>query len=161
MILYHGSNVLVQKPILIRANRTLDFGHGFYTTTSKEQANKWAKIKRKRENSDKGFISIYEVQETLFKENNLNVRTFRGASRSWLKFVLDNRMKEGYLHEFDIVKGCVADDRVYTCLNAFENKFMDFDTAIKELKTYKLNDQVSFHTNKALRYLKFLDYEEV
>lgn len=62
MILYHGSNVLVEKPIFIRANRTLDFGHGFYTTTSKEQAYKWAKIKSRRENSDKGFISIYQLE---------------------------------------------------------------------------------------------------
>lgn len=161
MILYHGSNVLVENPILIRANRTLDFGHGFYTTTSREQAHKWAKIKSRRENTDKGSIIIYEVQDALFKESGLNVRIFRAASKSWLKFVLNNRMKEGYTHQFDIVKGCVADDRVYACLNAFENKFMDFETAIKELRTYKLDDQVSFHTEKALKYLKFINYEEV
>lgn len=70
-------------------------------------------------------------------------------------------MKEGYKHQFDIVKGCVADDRVYACLNAFENKFMDLETTIKELRTYKLDDQVSFHTEKALKYLKFIDYMEV
>ncbi len=161
MILYHGSNVLVENPILIRANRTLDFGNGFYTTTSKEQAYKWAKIKSRRENTEKGIISIYEVQDALFKESNLNVKIFRAASKSWLKFVLDNRMKEGYTHQFDVVKGCVADDRVYACLNAFENKFMDFETAIKELRTYKLDDQVSFHTEKALKHLKFINYEEV
>ncbi|MBC8545194.1 DUF3990 domain-containing protein [Clostridiales bacterium NSJ-32] len=34
MILYHGSNVIVDKPRLIRQNRTLDFGSGFYTTTT-------------------------------------------------------------------------------------------------------------------------------
>lgn len=161
MMLYHGSNVLVEKPIFIKSNRTLDFGHGFYTTTSKEQAYKWAKIKQKRENSDKGIITTYEVQYNLFTEINLNVRVFRGASKNWLKFVLDNRMKVGFTHEFDLVKGSVADDRVYACLNAFENKFMNFETAINELKTYKLQDQVSFHTEKALKYLKYISFEEV
>jgi uncharacterized protein DUF3990 len=161
MILYHGSSVLVDKPILLKANRTLDFGHGFYTTTSKEQAYKWAKIKQKRENADKSIISIYEIEDNLFNESNLNIRSFRGASKNWLKFVLNNRMKEGYKHQYDIVKGCVADDRVYACLNAFENKFMDFETAIKELRTYKLDDQFSFHTEKALKYLKFISCEEV
>ncbi len=29
MILYHGSNVTVDKPKLIRQNRYLDFGYGF------------------------------------------------------------------------------------------------------------------------------------
>ena len=38
MILYHGSNVIVDQPKLIRQNRYLDFGFGFYTTTNREQA---------------------------------------------------------------------------------------------------------------------------
>ncbi|WP_282804613.1 DUF3990 domain-containing protein [Clostridium tetani] len=161
MILYHGSNVIVKDPKVIKANRTLDFGYGFYTTTSKEQAWKWAKIKQRRENTNKGIVSIYEIKDDLFSENILNIKVFNGANNDWLEFVLDNRMKEEFTHNFDIVKGSVADDRVYACLNAFENKFMDFQTAIKELRTYKLNDQISFHTEKALTYLKFLDCEEV
>lgn len=36
MILYHGSNVTVDKPKLIRQNRYLDFGYGFYTTTNRQ-----------------------------------------------------------------------------------------------------------------------------
>lgn len=161
MILYHGSNVIVKDPKVIKANRTLDFGYGFYTTTSKEQAWKWAKIKQRRENTNKGIVSIYEIKDDLFSENILNIKVFNGANNDWLEFVLDNRMKEEFTHNFDIVKGSIADDRVYACLNAFENKFMDFQTAIKELRTYKLNDQISFHIEKALTYLKFLDCEEV
>ncbi|AUN05185.1 DUF3990 domain-containing protein [Clostridium botulinum] len=161
MILYHGSNVIVEDPKIIKATRTLDFGYGFYTTTSYDQALKWAKIKSRRENVEKGIISIYEIEDTIFQEDRLNIKVFNGASKSWLEFVLDNRMNEGYTHNYDIVKGSVADDRVYACLNAFENKFMDFDTAIKELRTYKLNDQISFHTKESLKYLNFIRYEEV
>lgn len=62
---------------------------------------------------------------------------------------------------YDIIKGPVADDRVYACLNAFENKFMDMNTAINELKTYKLADQVSFHTLKAVSLLKFIEFEVI
>ena len=42
MILYHGSNVIVDQPKLIRQNRYLDFGFGFYTTTNREQAVNFA-----------------------------------------------------------------------------------------------------------------------
>ena len=42
MILYHGSNVIVDKPMLIRQNRTLDFGSGFYTTTNRNRAVSFA-----------------------------------------------------------------------------------------------------------------------
>ena len=38
MIVYHGSNMVVDHPRLVRQNRTLDFGYGFYTTFNKDQA---------------------------------------------------------------------------------------------------------------------------
>ena len=31
---YHGSNVEVREPRIIKPSRTLDFGNGFYTTTN-------------------------------------------------------------------------------------------------------------------------------
>ena len=43
MILYHASNVEVKKPMLAASNRMLDFGPGFYTTTNREQAIRFAK----------------------------------------------------------------------------------------------------------------------
>ena len=43
MILYHGSNVTVEHPKLIKQNRYLDFGFGFYTTTNREQAVNFAR----------------------------------------------------------------------------------------------------------------------
>lgn len=48
MILYHGSNVEVREPKIIVSNRTLDFGAGFYTTSNKEQAEKWSKTQTLR-----------------------------------------------------------------------------------------------------------------
>lgn len=43
MILYHGSNMIVERPKLIQQNRFLDFGYGFYTTTNYNQAESFAK----------------------------------------------------------------------------------------------------------------------
>ena len=45
MIVYHGSIVEVVKPEVNRSYRNLDFGQGFYVTTVKEQAERWAKRK--------------------------------------------------------------------------------------------------------------------
>jgi hypothetical protein len=84
LILYHGSNVAVEKPIIVRANRTLDFGNGFYTTTSKEQAYKWAKIKQRREETSNAFITIYEIADDIFNRKDLNIRVFRGSSKNWM-----------------------------------------------------------------------------
>ena len=50
MIIYHGSTQLVKIPEIRKGDTFLDFGPGFYTTTSAEQAERWAKIKMRREN---------------------------------------------------------------------------------------------------------------
>ena len=52
MELYHGSIQKVEQPIIPEKQRLLDFGKGFYVTSSKEQAEQWASIKQKRENGN-------------------------------------------------------------------------------------------------------------
>lgn len=94
-------------------------------------------------------------------KETLKVLSFTSATEEWLNFVIDNRMKLNYKHDFDIVQGPVADDRVYACLNAFENRFMDVEAAIRELRTYKLADQISFHTQQVISLLKFIGKEVV
>lgn len=54
MLVYHGSNVEVEKPRLIRQNRFLDFVYRFYTTTNKNQAINFAeKVVRRRNEGQK------------------------------------------------------------------------------------------------------------
>ena len=43
MICYHGSDTVVDSPKILEPKRPLDFGGGFYVTTSQEQAKNWAK----------------------------------------------------------------------------------------------------------------------
>jgi len=44
MLLYHGSNVAVEKPMLLEQTRGLDFGAGFYLTIDKTHAVRFAQI---------------------------------------------------------------------------------------------------------------------
>ena len=48
MKLYHGSNVEVKYPKIKEKLRALDFGAGFYLTTNRKQAERWAKTVTKR-----------------------------------------------------------------------------------------------------------------
>lgn len=59
MILYHGSLEIIEKPAILEPNRTMDYGKGFYTTTSQEQADKWVARKITAAGADKGFTNIY------------------------------------------------------------------------------------------------------
>lgn len=45
MIVYHGSIQNVERPDILHSYRALDFGKGFYVTTIREQAERWAKRK--------------------------------------------------------------------------------------------------------------------
>ena len=45
MIVYHGSTDVIKQPDVKHSYRLLDFGQGFYVTTVKEQAVRWARRK--------------------------------------------------------------------------------------------------------------------
>ena len=49
----------------------------------------------------------------------------------------------------DLVYGPVANDRVYAAFALYESELLDKEGLIKELKTYKLVDQMLFHTDKS------------
>ncbi|MCD7746338.1 MAG: DUF3990 domain-containing protein [Lachnospiraceae bacterium] len=63
MLLYHGSNVAVEKPQIIIADRRLDFGTGFYLTSSYEQAERWADLTMQRRGSGSQIVSVFELDE--------------------------------------------------------------------------------------------------
>ena len=90
MILYHGSNVIVDQPKLIRQNRYLDFGFGFYTTTNREQAVNFAQKVTDRRKMGEATLNIYSVNEAVaFQE--CKVLQFDSPDEAWLDFVAANR----------------------------------------------------------------------
>lgn len=156
--LYHGSLEIVEKPEIRKPNRTLDYGVGFYLTSSEEQAKSW--IKRKLRNDITiGYLNIYEYDST--KERDFNVLQFESADENWLDFVMANRMDSNFTHNYDIVKGPVANDRVYASFALFEARLIDKQTLINELRTYKLVNQILIHTPKALECIKWKTAREI
>lgn len=109
MKLYHGSNVAVIKPKIIVSDRKLDFGTGFYLTTSYEQAERWAELTTARRKKGKETITIFEFEETEFEK--LKVLIFNAANIEWLKYAANNRNNENAVDDYDIVAGPVANDR--------------------------------------------------
>ena len=161
MKLYHGSYIEVKNPKILTSSRVGDFGRGFYTTSSFEQARRWAQIRAMQEDLSAGLVTVFDVPDQLFIHPELRIKTFETADEEWLDFVLANRKNVDFDHEFDIVKGPVANDRVYVCLNMLEDGLADRETVIKKLKAYVLADQILFHTAKSLLFLEYAATEEV
>lgn len=159
MIIYHGSIDMVEAPEIRESNRTLDYGRGFYTTTSYEQAESWVKRKMGEKKVSLGYVCVYEFDETALQ--NLNALVFEAPTDEWVDFVMKNRTRKGYVHEYDLVYGPVANDKVYAAFALYEGGLIDKKTLISELKTYKLVDQYLFHTSEAIQYIKFIEAKEV
>lgn len=157
MICYHGSDTIVENPQILKPNRPLDFGGGFYVTTNKVQAEKWAIRVAYRNNNSNKYINSYEFDIKKAKKE-LVVIKFESANKKWLDFICDNR-KGKNTGTYDIVIGPVADDNVYKVVVEYENGDIDKNTALKRLKTEKLCDQILFHTDKSLKYLKYINVE--
>lgn len=115
MKLYHGSNVAVEKPKILQADRRLDFGTGFYLTSSYEQAERWAILTAKRRGTNDKVVTIFEADEQ--KMNLLNVLRFSKPTEEWLKFVANNRNVLDFKDTSDIVIGPVANDRTMPVIN--------------------------------------------
>lgn len=160
MILYHGSTDIVDSPEIRKGDVYLDFGIGFYTTTSLEQAERWAKIKMRRKNVNLGYVSVYEFDvEKVEKE--LTVKRFENADEEWLTFVVSNRNGNIIGNNIDLHVGPVADDNVYQSIRLFETGAYDAEYTVKKLKTEVLHDQWALHTEKILKCLKFVEVKEI
>lgn len=157
MICYHGSDTIVDSPRILDAKRPLDFGGGFYATTSESQAKSWAIKVAYRNNNNHRSVNRYEFDLEKAKLE-LTVIHFEIADEKWLDFICDNRSGKS-TGDYDIVIGPVADDRVYRVVVEYENGDLDKETALKNIKTESLCDQILFHTEKALKYLKYIDTE--
>ncbi|MBD5504438.1 MAG: DUF3990 domain-containing protein [Lachnospiraceae bacterium] len=155
MVLYHGSNVIVSKPRLVRQNRFLDFGFGFYTTTNKEQAIAFADKVYKRCRKGTKVVSIYELDEqTAFAE--CSVLRFDSPDEAWLDFVSENRAGIYNGRKNDFIYGPVANDDVYTTFTLYNAGVLSKEQTVEALKIKKLYNQMVLTSEKALNYLKFI-----
>lgn len=154
MKLYHGSTVAVRKPSVNRGRPTVDFGQGFYTTTSYEQAKKWAELKRKRTSAPHAVVTEYEVADDIL-QGRYTTLFFSGPTQEWLDFVVSNRKGNGTA-AYDLTMGPVANDQLYATIRLYEQGVVTASAAIEMLSTHLLFDQLAFHNQHAANELTFI-----
>ena len=152
---YHGSVEEVRNPEIRPSNRSLDYGTGFYTTTSFEQAERLVQRRMKDKRVAVGYINVYELDDEAIKR--MKTLIFNAATEEWVRFVMKNRTDRTFTHYYDVVYGPVVNDSVYTQFTLYEGGIISLPTLIQELKTFKLVDQYLFHTEEALGALRFVE----
>lgn len=155
MILYHGTNIDFEEIDLMKSKPNKDFGRGFYLSPLFEQAKDMAEAKVEQLEYGNPIILKYEVSEEKMK--NLRVLQFDSYSEEWAKFILANRNNKSGIavHDYDIVIGPIADDKVGLQLWKYETHSIDLPTLVKNLQYMKgVTIQYFFGTERAINILK-------
>ena len=159
MILYHGSNTVVEKPRLIEQNRLLDIGYGFYTTMNNAQAESFAKKVVVRRGGTP-TVNVYEIDDNIGSKI-LNIKRFSAPNEDWLDFVSAHRNGTYAGEKYDVIIGAVANDDVYRTLQIYSTGLLTKEQALTALKVKKLFNQYVFASNEALEFLKFVEAREI
>ena len=157
MILYHSSYMEISQPDLKHSRAANDFGRGFYTTPTYEQAVKWcAKF---RLFGKEAVISRYEFNVRAF--NELKVLSFEGYTEEWLDLIQICRSGQEPSN-YDLVVGGVTNDDVFNTVELYFQKLIDKSEAVSRLRYEKPNLHICFRSERALKeYLRFEGSEVV
>lgn len=155
MLLYHGSNIEVKEPKIIKSKRLLDFGTGFYLTSDYEQAKKWAVRTTNRREEGVPTITVFSINKTDII--NMKMLSFESANREWLRYISTNRTDKMAEDSYDIVTGPVANDQAIRTVNNYLKGYFTEEIAIQLLLPQKLKDQWVLKTERALSVLKYIE----
>lgn len=151
--LFHGSNLKVAYPKIRPNLRALDFGAGFYLTSSEAQAVKWAKAVTRRRKQDIPTLNIYMLD--VEKLSKLRILKFESANGDWLDFVVNNRKEFIKENPYDLVIGPVANDSTLPVIDDYMDGRYTKEEAVKRLLPQNLTDQYAFLTTNSLAALTF------
>ena len=156
MILYHGSNTEIFEIDLQKSKLNKDFGRAFYLSERENQAREMAEFKVYTFGGN-SIINQFECPDTILTDSSLKIKTFEGYSEEWAKFVFSNRdsVSETNIHDYDIVYGPIANDRVGRQIMNLKEGYISFEEFMHRLQYMKgITFQYAFCTAKAIEKLR-------
>ena len=120
--------------------------------------------RRRPESGPIDFICVaggeYVYQYLFRQTEDLNVKHFNALNEEWLEFIKENRVKGDIQHPYDVVIGPVADDNTMETVQLYLSDILKANEAVERLRYSKINNQISFHTEAALKNLEFVSRKE-
>ena len=170
MILYHGSEKIIENPVFGKGNLRNDYGRGFYCTENEELAKEWA-----CSNNKNGFANKYEL-----KLEGLNILYLNSSEYHvlhWLTILTKNRTywerntisetAKTYLSKhfmidtskYDVIIGYRADDSYFSFARSFVNNEISLQQLGSAMHLGKLGEQIVLKSREAFRRIHFKSYE--
>ena len=168
MLLYHGSNHIIERPEYNGSKRTNDYGYGFYTTESIELAKEWACA----DNRD-GYANAYEFDTNGLRILNLNSPEYNILN--WLAILTKYRSywqsgsiaedAKSYLQryffidptEYDVIVGYRADDSYFTFAQDFVAGTISLAKLSEAMHLGKLGEQIVLKSRDSFSHLRFVE----
>ncbi|MBQ6771769.1 MAG: DUF3990 domain-containing protein [Bacteroidales bacterium] len=154
MILYHGTNAVIESVDLAQSRIGKDFGLGFYLTPDKQVARRQAE--RKLEQFGEGEATVYKYYIADEALTSLKTVRFDSYTLDWARFVLSNRKNRTrkQIHDYDIVIGPIADDVVGYQIRRVEEGIISDEQFLEEIKFHTITIQYLFASKKAVELLQ-------
>ena len=170
MIVYHGSDHIIEKPAYNGSKRTNDYGYGFYTTESLELAKEWACGAGKD-----GFANRYELNMDGLRILNLNAPEYNILN--WLALLTRYRIywqngsiaeeAKEYLQKnffvdptpYDVIIGYRVDDSYFTFAQDFVAGAISLAKLSEAMRLGKLGEQIVLKSERAFEQIRFLGAE--
>ena len=156
MKLYHGSTTDIGRIDLAKSKPNKDFGRAFYLSADRQQALEMAQYRAEFEETSP-VVNVYEFDETLFQQ--FRCKRFEEYTEEWAHFVYDHRTEPHglTLHDYDIVYGPIANDRVGAQIARFKQGYITFDEFLRRIQYIKgITFQYAFCTQQAVDKLQKL-----
>lgn len=118
----------------------------FYVITVSTQAERWAKRKARLRGKDSGIVTMFEMTEM----QEFMIKDFADDLNSWIDFVCECRDGADIYKKFDVIKGKVANDKVFRVVDMYKRGLWDKERAIKEIRVYETYDQIAFISQRAI-----------
>ena len=168
LIVYHGSNKVIEKPIFGVGNRRNDYGLGFYCTQDLELAKEWGVSQ-----TEDGFANKYSLDTASLSILDLSSPKYNILN--WITILLENRVfslkndiskagKEYLINnfsipykDFDIIKGYRADDSYFAFAESFLNNTISCQRLAQALKLGNLGEQIVLKSKKAFEQLEYIE----
>ncbi|MCR4792068.1 MAG: DUF3990 domain-containing protein [Lachnospiraceae bacterium] len=170
MILYHGSEFIIDKPLFGSGKPYNDYGRGFYCTEYPDMAREWSVTP-----FHDGYLNKYELDISELKILNLN----RYPVMTWLAVLLANRTfetnaplareaKEYILKEFlidysayDCIIGYRADDSYFSFAQDFISGVISYEQLGEAMKLGRMGDQFVLKSEESFNRIRYTGCEKV
>ena len=157
MRLYHASTLRVEKPDVLHSRDKLDFGRGFYLTSIREQAVRYAERFTRR--GMEAFINEYELDE---ETSGFVIKSFPAYDEEWFDYVALCRKGQQMKPAYDAVAGGIANDKVFNTVDLYFAGVITKEEALGRLKYEKPNHQMCILSGQMLDlHLHFIKAERI